>query len=73
MSFKPMFQFGPNETKGNAQAFATYDEAAASAAARFMVWTMPTGFEVQESDERMNYRWDDDAGDVPINRESDNE
>ena len=69
MSFKPMFQFGPNETKGNAQAFATFDEAAASAAARFMVWTMPTGWEVQESDETVNYRFDDIDGDIAI-RES---
>lgn len=50
-----MFEFGPNEVTGNAQCFATYEEAEQSAIARFQVWTMPTGWQVQESDKPVNY------------------
>jgi len=58
MSFRPMFEFGPNETQGNAQRFATEAEALASAQARFMVWTMPTGYHVVESADPVNYKFD---------------
>ena len=70
MSFKPMFEFNRGEVKGNAQAFATYEEAEQSALDRFAFWTMPSGCFVQESDEPVNYRWDVLDGDVPLNRES---
>tara|TARA_R110000744_G_scaffold295248_1_gene405338 strand:+ start:461 stop:700 length:240 start_codon:yes stop_codon:yes gene_type:complete len=77
MSFKPMFRFNRGgahvavgEVKGNAQAFATYEEAEQSALNRFVVWTMPCGWFVQESDEPVNYRWDVLHGDVSLNRES---
>ncbi len=70
VSYKPAFKFKDQEKLGlNAQAFATHREAEQSAASRFMRWTMPIGYEVVESDEPVNYRWDDEKGDVPINRE----
>ena len=55
-SYAPMFTFQSGETKGNAQRFATWQEAHDSAVARFMVWTMPTGFSVEETDDPVNYR-----------------
>lgn len=67
MSFKPAFIL-PGESKPctNAQAFATHEEANASARSRFQRWTMPTDYTVVESDEPVNYRWDAEAGDVSI-------
>jgi hypothetical protein len=67
-SFKPMFHFGSNEIKGNAQCFGSYAEAEASAQARFRNWTMPTDYSVEESDEPVNYRWTKENGDETINR-----
>lgn len=68
MSFKPQFQTGGSDWAGNAQAFATEAEALASAKARYNVWTMATAYRAVESDEPVNYRWDDALGDVPVNR-----
>lgn len=69
MSYKPAFIL-PGESKPcvNGQAFATHDEAHKSAQARFLVWTMPSDFTVVESDEPVNYRWDDTLGDVMVER-----
>lgn len=67
MSFKPEFQTGSDpKWYSNAQAFETYDEAYASAAARYQVWTLATAFRAVESDEPVNYKWDN--GDVPIRK-----
>lgn len=67
VSFKPAFKFkGQAEPSTNGQAFATYDEAYKSAEQRFQVWTMPTEFLVIESDEPVNYRWDEHLGNVNI-------
>ena len=66
MSFRPMFTFPGDEVQGNAQRFATEEEAHASAKARFMVWYQPLGYLVEESDDPVNYRWDDQLGDVSI-------
>lgn len=66
MSWKPWFEFHDGEWATNAQAFATKEEAEASARARFSVWTMPIGWEVRESDEPVNYAWD--HGDVMLQR-----
>ena len=66
MSYKPMFEFANDEIVGNAQRFATYDEALKSAQARFMVWTMPKGYLVQESEDPVNYAWDDVQGDLRL-------
>ena len=60
-SYAPMFTFPSGEKKGNAQRFATEQEAHDSAAARFMVWTMPTGFSVEETDDPVNYRRENGA------------
>lgn len=65
MSYKPYFEFPGGEWGTNAQAFATKQEAEKSAQARFMVWTMPISFEARESDEPVNYHWDEERGDVP--------
>lgn len=71
MNYKPAFIL-PNEDKPctNAQVFATHSEAERSAANRFMSWTMPTGFCVVETEEPVNYVWDEQKGDVPCCRET---
>jgi hypothetical protein len=61
-----MFEFGPNERKGNAQVFETRDEAMNSARDRFRRWTMPTGFGADETDADVNYRWTETEGDVSL-------
>ena len=61
VSYAPMFKFGDTETAGNAQRFATRQEAYDSAQDRFRVWTMPTGFYVEESDDPVNYRRENGA------------
>ena len=56
-----MFIFQLGETKGNAQRFATRQEAYDSAQDRFRVWTMPTGFYVAETNDPVNYRGENGA------------
>lgn len=63
MSWKPTFQLD-GKWCYNAQAFATKEEALASAESRFMRWTSPTAFDAHESQEPVNYRWDNEQGDV---------
>ena len=67
MSWKPYFTLASEGDKHchNAQAFATQEEALASASARFMVWTAPTGCGADESDEPVNYRRED-GRDIPL-------
>lgn len=65
-SYRPMFEFANNEIAGNAQRFATHDEALKSAQARFIGWTMPKGYLVEESEDPVTYRWDDVEGDVRL-------
>ena len=55
MNYRPIWYIGPEEIGRNAQVFATQDEAKASAKARFNVWTQPTDFGVEETDERITY------------------
>tara|TARA_R110000751_G_scaffold153886_2_gene258966 strand:- start:158 stop:376 length:219 start_codon:yes stop_codon:yes gene_type:complete len=55
-SFAPMFNFGDYETQGNAERYATREEAERSAQDRFMVWMTPSGWFVQETDDPVNYR-----------------
>ncbi len=45
-----------NEWCGNGQRFATKEESDASAAQRFMVWTMPSEWRSDESPDPVNYR-----------------
>jgi hypothetical protein len=66
MSFKPGFTFSSEPPCFNGQRFATEAEAEKSAQARFDRWTTPTGWFVEESDEPVNYRWDDAKGDVML-------
>jgi len=61
VSYAPMFNFGDTETAGNAQRFATRQEAYDSAQDRFRVWTMPTGFYVAETNDPVNYRRENGA------------
>jgi hypothetical protein len=67
-SWRPMFLIGQDEWCGNAQRFATQEEAQASAQARFMVWTVPAAYRADPTDEPVNYRWDEKQGDVPLDR-----
>tara|TARA_R110002126_G_scaffold242200_1_gene385441 strand:+ start:52 stop:267 length:216 start_codon:yes stop_codon:yes gene_type:complete len=57
-TYKPMFNFGEYETQTNGLVFATRDEAYANASDKFRVWTMPTGFDVIESSDPVNYVYD---------------
>ena len=57
MNYRPMFDFGPSERKGNAQVFETEAEALGSARDRFRRWTMPTGFGADETADPVTYRW----------------
>jgi hypothetical protein len=66
MNYRPMFEFTSGERLGNAEAYATKAAALASAKARFMVWTMPTGYDTDETDDPVNYRWDDETGRVRL-------
>ena len=73
-NYRPMFNFGPtlqdgggrSERKGNAQVFATRDEAMGSAWDRFRRWTTPTGYSVDQTDAPVNYRWTETEGDVSL-------
>ena len=56
MSFKPMVSTGSDpKFYGNAQAFATKQEAEDSAHDLFNRWTLCTGHKAEESDEPVNY------------------
>jgi hypothetical protein len=70
MSYKPVFIFPAGERALNGQAFETFEEARLSAHRRFMVWTQPVGFDVEESVEPVNYRFDAEHGDVSIKSEA---
>jgi hypothetical protein len=67
MSWRPQFKVH-GEWGGNAQRFATKEEAEASAKARYSVWTMPSDWRAIESDDPVNYAWQD-GRDVMVNRE----
>lgn len=56
MGYKPIFILPGGERGRNAQVFATEEEARESALARFMVWTMPEGIDVEPTDDSVNYR-----------------
>ncbi len=64
MSYKPMFKFADGSTVGNAQRFATEQEAIDSAQERFMGWTMPTDYFAEESSDPVNYRFEE--GDIAL-------
>lgn len=66
MSYKIMFEFSGQPDAGNAQRFATENEARESALNRFMRWTMPTGFYIEKSDDPVNYAWIAGVGDKAL-------
>jgi hypothetical protein len=55
VSYKPEFLVS-GSWYDNAQRFATYDEALASARERFQRWTVPSDFRATESPDPVNYR-----------------
>lgn len=61
MSYRPMMQTDTNEFSGNALRFATREEAEAYAQDLYSRWTMAVGWKVEESDDPVNYRWEDGA------------
>jgi hypothetical protein len=65
-SYRPMFLFEGEEAKGNALRFATHDEADGNARDKFSVWSMPSGYYVQETDDPVNYTWDVNQGTKPL-------
>ena len=66
MNYKPMFEFASGERLGNAQVFATKEEALGSAQNRFRVWTMPTGYSADETSDPVTYRWTAETGDASL-------
>jgi hypothetical protein len=73
MSWRPMFQVGRDpEFYGNAQRYATKEEAEDSARARYNVWTSAVAWRVEESDDLVNYAIID-GQDTRVNRGTDNE
>jgi len=56
MGYKPIFILPGGERGRNAQVFSTEEEARESALARFMVWTMPEGIDVEPTDDPVNFR-----------------
>ena len=66
INYKPQFIFPGDERQTNAQVFATYHEAYDSAQNRFMSWTMPTGFDVVETEKPVNYTFDAKKGDIAL-------
>jgi len=60
MSYKPAVQvYGEEPFYKNGLSFATYDEAEAEAKSLSCRWTMVRNYRVEESDEPVNYRWDE--------------
>lgn len=55
-SFAPVFEFTDQDDATNAQRFATYEEAEASALGRWMRWAQPTGYHVEETNDAPNYQ-----------------
>ena len=66
MNYRPMFTFASGERCGNAQVFASKEEARSSAEDRFRVWTAPTGYGVDETADPVTYQWLADDGDVRL-------
>jgi hypothetical protein len=71
MSWKPVWKVAGEGDKWckNAQVFATEEEAMNSARRRFQVWSACYDYNVLESNDKVNYRWDNEKGDVHIGDE----
>ena len=68
MNYRPMFEFASGERLGNAQVFATREEAQGSAEDRFrlMGFCVEAAYGVNETADSVTYRWDSDEGDVRL-------
>ena len=55
MNYRPIWTISDTEVGRNSQVFRTKKEALESAKARFNVWTIPTDFGVEPTDERVTY------------------
>lgn len=62
MSYKAWMTFRNEKAASNALAFETEEEARRYADDLLSRWTMPTGYEIRESDEPVNYRWLEGGG-----------
>lgn len=70
MSYAPVFQtVVDGNFAGNAQRFATQDEALRSAASRADRWTSVIAYAAKETTDKVNYRWDAVEGDVMLRQE----
>lgn len=65
-NFRPVWILAHGERGKNAQVFATRQEAHDSAAARFMVWSTPKGFDVDETSDPVSYVRLAKRGDVSL-------
>jgi hypothetical protein len=65
MSYRPMFLVG-REWAGNALRFATHAEAEQSALELMSRWFMPSDYRVDEVDDAVNYGFDPERGNVPL-------
>lgn len=65
MSYRPMVSTG-GAFAGNALRFATREEAEASACDLYRRWTMCVAYGVDESDDPVNYEWNPERGNVPL-------
>lgn len=65
MNYRIYFTFPAGDRATNAQVFATREEALNSAADRFAVWTPPTGYEVEETEDPVTYHCNRDEAHIP--------
>lgn len=65
MSFRPMVSTG-SDFAGNALRFATKEEALASAKELYHRWYLCVDYRADESDDPVNYAWDPERGNVPL-------
>jgi hypothetical protein len=67
MSYKPEVQADRSgEWSGNALRFATLEEASQYVVDLAMRWTLVRSTRVVESDDPVNYRWDENSGAQPL-------
>tara|TARA_R110000765_G_scaffold207099_1_gene312156 strand:- start:2312 stop:2518 length:207 start_codon:yes stop_codon:yes gene_type:complete len=55
MNYRPIWTISEIEVGRNAQVFATVGEAEESAEARFYVWTVPTDFGTEPTEDEVTY------------------
>ncbi len=65
MSYRPMVSTG-GAFAGNALRFATEAEALASAKELYHRWYLCVDYRADESEDPVNYRWDEKRGNVPL-------